>query len=191
MRRTIVLVLVSALLGGVGVAHARECLGVAFSDQATVGGSTLTLNGLGVRLATFLKLKVYVAALYVAKTSTDPNAILEAPTPKQLILHFVRAVGRSDLNAAWEEGFEANSKAQLPALARRIDKLKSLMTDRQSGDRLIFTHESGVGVRVSVGAAAVGTIEGDDFAKALLSIWLGPHPPNPEVKAGLLGGPCG
>jgi len=41
-----------------------------------------------------------------------------------------------------------------------------------------------------VNGAAKGTIKGDDFGKALLSIWLG-DPPNPEIKAGLLGGPCG
>jgi hypothetical protein len=36
-----------------------------------------------------------------------------------------------------------------------------------------------------------GTIKGDDFAKAFLSIRLGADPPNPEIKAGLLGGSCG
>ena len=36
-----------------------------------------------------------------------------------------------------------------------------------------------------------GTIKGDDFAKAFLFIWLGPEPPNPEIKSGLLGGACG
>ncbi len=40
-------------------------------------------------------------------------------------------------------------------------------------------------------AAVKGTIEGDDFAKALLAIWLGGDPPNPEIKAGMLGGACG
>ena len=36
-----------------------------------------------------------------------------------------------------------------------------------------------------------GTIKGDDFAKAYLAIWLGGDPPNPEIKAGMLGGSCG
>lgn len=35
-----------------------------------------------------------------------------------------------------------------------------------------------------------GTIEGDDFSKTFLSIRLGDHPPNPGLKAGLLGGSC-
>jgi len=34
-----------------------------------------------------------------------------------------------------------------------------------------------------------GTIRGDDFGRTFLSIWLG-VPPNPEIKAGLLGGRC-
>jgi len=56
---------------------------------------------------------------------------------------------------------------------------------------MIFSFKPGTGVQVSVNGVAKGTIKGDDFAKALLSIWLGPEPPNPEIKAGLLGGACG
>jgi hypothetical protein len=44
---------------------------------------------------------------------------------------------------------------------------------------------------VSVNGAVKGTITGDDFSRAFISIWLGNEPPNPELKAGLLGGPCG
>ena len=45
--------------------------------------------------------------------------------------------------------------------------------------------------RVDVNGAVKGTIKGDDFAKAFLSIWRGADPPNPEIKSGLLGGTCG
>jgi Chalcone isomerase-like len=191
MTRTLLLLLIGVCsLCGVQAAHAKECLNVSFPDQAIVDGSTLALNGLGLRQATMLKVNVYVAALYVAKASTDPNAILGASTAKQLILHFVRSVGRSDLNKAWDEGFEANAKEQLPALKARMEKLKSLMADMKSGERLMFTHKPGAGIQVAVGGAVKGTVEGDDFAKAFLSIWLGAHPPNASLKAGLLGGPC-
>ena len=178
-------------LGAVGTAHGKECLKVNFADQAAVDGTTLTLNGLGLRQATALKVNVYVAALYVAKPGNDPDAILAASTPKQLVLHFVRGVGRSDLTKAWDEGFEANAKAQLPALKERVEKFKSLMTDMKAGQQMSFTHKPGKGVAVDIGGAPKGMIEGDDFARALLSIWLGAHPPNAGLKAGLLGGPCG
>lgn len=179
------------VLCAVDAAHAKECLNVSFPDQASVDGHTLALNGLGLRQATALKVNVYVAALYVTQASTDANAILGAPTAKQLILHFVRSVGRSDLTKAWDEGFAANASGQLPALKERLEKLKGMMTDMKSGERLSFTFKPGAGVLVDVGGAPKGTVEGDDFAKALLSIWLGAHPPNASMKAGLLGGHCG
>ena len=186
----LVLLGTSAAVWGVGTATAKECLNVSYPDQVAVNGSTLALNGLGLRQATALKINVYVAALYVAATSADANAILGASTPKQMILHFVRGVSRSDLTKARDEGFEANAKEQLPALKARVEKFKSMMTDMKSGERMSFTYKPGSGVLVDVSGTAKGTIEGDDFAKALLSIWLGTHPPNSELKAGLLGGPC-
>jgi len=94
MKRTPVLVLfVVITMSGVGVAHSRECAGVSVPDQSQVESSTLVLNGLGLRQATILKVNVYVAALYTAKATSDPNAILGSNTPKQLVLHFVRDVG--------------------------------------------------------------------------------------------------
>ena len=153
--------------------------------------ATLTLNGLGLRQATMFKVNVYVAGLYVAKTSSDANAILGSNAPKELILQFVRDVGASDISKGWEEGFEKNSKAQLPALKDRIAMLTGWMADMKSGQRMTFTFAPGTGVLVNVNGAAKGTIKGDDFAKAFLSIWLGADPPNPEIKTGMLGGACG
>jgi hypothetical protein len=174
-----------------GIAHGKECKSVNFPDQAQVEGTSLMLNGLGLRQATAFKVNVYVAALYVAKTSADPNALLGSSTPSELILQFVRNVGADDLRKGWSEGFEKNAKDQLPALKDRIATLNGWMGDIKSGERLTFVHKPGAGISVSVNGAVKGTIPGDDFAKAFLSIWLGADPPNPEIKAGLLGGACG
>jgi hypothetical protein len=173
-----------------GVANGKECAGVNFPDQAQVEGTNLTLNGLGLRLATMLKVKVYVAALYVAKTSNDPGAILGSSAPTELILQFVRDVGAADVRKGFDEGFEKNAKAQLPALKDRIAQLNGWITDVKSGQKLTFVHKPGTGVQVDVNGSVKGTIKGDDFFKAFLSIWLG-DPPNQEIKAGLLGGGCG
>lgn len=69
--------------------------------------------------------------------------------------------------------------------------LNGWMADVKTGERLTFTRKPGAGLTVDVNGAAKGTIKGDDFGKAFLSIWLGPDPPNPEIKAGMLGGACG
>ncbi len=174
-----------------GIAHGKECKSINFPDQAQIEGTNLMLNGLGLRQATVFKVNVYVAALYVAKTSTDPNALLGSNTPTELILQFVHDVGADDLRKGWNEGFEKNAKGQLPALKDRIATLNGWMGDIKIGERLTFIHKPGAGISVNVNGAVKGTIPGDDFAKAFLSIWLGADPPNPEIKAGLLGGACG
>jgi hypothetical protein len=187
--RLAVSLLAFTVLGAAPTA-AAECDAVTFPEQTSVGASTLKLNGLGLRLATMLKVKVYVAALYVQDPTRDPKAILDASTPKQLVLHFVRGVDSGELEDAWDEGFEANAKAQLAALQPRIAQLKSWMADMKTGELLTFTSTPGAGLEVNVGGKVAGTIEGDDFGRAFLSIWLGDHPPNPGLKDGLLGGSC-
>jgi chalcone isomerase-like protein len=189
MKRILLQTFVVAALG-TGIAQGKECKGVNFPDQAQVEGSNLTLNGLGLRQATAFKVNVYVAALYVAKTSSDPNTLLGSNTPSELILQFVRNVGADDLRKGWSEGFEKNSKDQLPALKERIAMLNGWMADVKTGERLTFVQKPGVGVSVNVNGTVKGTVKGDDFSKAFLSIWLGADPPNPEIKAGLLGGAC-
>ena len=189
--KRIVLQTIVILALGIATAQSKECKGANFADQLEVDGGSLTLNGLGLRLATAFKVKVYVAGLYVAKTSTDPNVLLGAATPSELILHFVRNVDEDDLRKGWSEGFEKNAKDQLPVLKERIAILNGWMSSVKTGDRLTFIHKPGAGIQVDVKGVIKGTVKGDDFAKAFLSIWLGTDPPNPEVKAGLLGGPCG
>ena len=65
------------------------------------------------------------------------------------------------------------------------------MTNIRKGQRLRFAYKPGAGTQVDVNGAVKGTIKGDDFARALFDIWLGPRPPNAELKTGLLGGQCG
>jgi hypothetical protein len=190
MNRNLLLIGAIAVLSA-GIAQGKECKGVNFPEQIQADGNSLALNGLGLRQATAFKINVYVAALYASKASTEPNALLDASVPKELILQFVRDVGASDLSKGWNEGFEKNAKGQSAALKDRIAMLDEWMTDIKSGQRLTFTYKPGAGVQVDVNGAVKGILKGDDFAKAFFSIWLGAEPPNPEIKAGLLGGTCG
>jgi hypothetical protein len=170
-------------------ASARQCAGVTMPDSVTLNGETLVLNGLGLRLATFVKVKVYVAGLYVPAPSDQAQALLDADQPWQLVLSFLRAVGADDMSKAWNEGFENNAKAQLPALKDRIETLNGLMKDLKEKETLVFSYVPGEGTRVAVAGGEEVSIEGPDFASALLSLWLG-EPPNKEIKRGLLGGEC-
>jgi hypothetical protein len=188
MHHRIPLILVLLLATVTAAAQEATCRDISFPRHLQVNGSDLTLNGLGARKATFLKVNVYVAAYYVAQAGHDPKRLVESDSPQQLVLQFVRNVGVGDLRKAFVEGFE---KAPAANLQERVARLNGWMTDMKTGQRLTFVRLPHSGVQVTVNGAQKGVIEGEDFSRALISIWLGPTPPNPELKAGLLGGECG
>jgi Chalcone isomerase-like len=179
------------LATAVCAAQDRKCRDISFPGHVQVNGNELTLNGLGVRKATFLKVNVYVAALYVKQPLRDPKQLIDSDTPQQLVLHFVRNVGAEDIRKGFSEGFERGGADRSPAMKERITRLNTWLGDMQAGRRLTFVRLPHAGVQVSVDGVQKGTIEGDDFSRALMSIWLGATPPNPELKSGLLGGECG
>ena len=164
--------------------------GVTLPDTVSVNGVTLHLNGMGVRIKSvaFIKVKVYVAGLYLATPSKNPAAILAADEPRQLVMHFLyKEVEAAKLVEAWREGFANNSAAALPALKARLDKFCALWPAMKSGETATLTYIPGQGTKVTIKGKDVGIIEGKDFADAIFAVCLGPKPPNPELKQGLLG----
>jgi len=182
--------LLSSCPASAATAAARECDGVSFPEHIQARGETLTLNGLGLRRATIFGIKVYVGALYVAHPTADPSAILGSRDPVQIDLAFVFRASASQLRNAWDEGFRRSAPGELAQLRSRITELENRMTTLRSGQRVSFLRIPGVGIRFSLDGVVQGTIPGDDFAAAFLGIWLGGSPPSPQLRAGLLGGPC-
>lgn len=166
---------------------AKDLAGVSMPDTATVEGKTLSLNGLGLREATFLKIDVYVAGLYLEKASADAETILGSEQAKQLRMRFVRAVGRKDVVKSWEEGVSKNAGSDGAAVRDRFEKLYAAMADVAEGDELVLTETPDRGVTATLNGKELVTLPGRDFARVLWSIWLGAQPPNPELKQGLLG----
>lgn len=179
--------LVAALLAGSAVAG--ELAGVTLPDQATVAGKTLVLNGLGLREATAFMVDVYVAGLYLEAKSSDTSTIVEAGRTKQLVMKFVRSVGKEKLAEAWTEGFQKNAGDQASAVADGLAKLNAAMADVKKGDVVALTYVPDTGTTVTVKGHDAVTIPGADFQRVLFSIWLGPDPPNVPLREGLLGLP--
>lgn len=190
LRRLSAILATALLVMTASPGEAAQCSEVELPDSTTVGASALVLNGMGVREATIFSVKVYVAGLYLPAKSSAAEAILKDIGPWRLVLRFVRDVDGEDIAEAWEEGFEKSAGEGLGPLKDRLKTLMAMMPDLKEGQSLTFTHDPASGVAVDVDGAAKGTIEGADFAAALLCIWLGPEPPNDELKAGLLGGAC-
>lgn len=174
------------LLGLAAVASAGVVAGVTMTETMGVEGKNLKLNGMGLR--TKVVFKVYVAGLYLETPSKDPAAIISTDQVKSIRLSIMRSLKGSQVSEAIEEGFEKNSKAQMPALKARLDKLASMLPNVEKGDDILLTYAPGKGTVVTVKGAEKGVIEGKDFADALFSVWLGAHPVQEDLKKALLGG---
>ena len=159
--------------------------GVNLPDTVKVGDRTLVLNGLGLRKKYLVK--VYVAGLYLEQKSSDPDAILKADVPKCLVMHFVRGVSKNQIADAFNEAFENNTPDATKSMKAEIDQLLGALEPVNDGGEMAFTYVPGTGTTVAINGKEKLTIATPAFGSVLFSVWLGPKPPNPELKKGLLG----
>lgn len=162
-------------------AFAKELKGVKLADTTTVEGQELKLTGAGVRNKWFFD--VYVIGLYVA----DPAKDVLSDQAKQVNLTLLRDLDKGKLSDAIREGFERNSSAQMPKLKDRLDKLVGVLADGKKNDSLVLSYVPGKGTIVAAKGKQLTTIEGDDFGKALFSVWLGKVPADADLKKEMLG----
>ena len=166
-------------------AHAATLAGVTLPDTAQVGGKTLVLNGLGLR--TKVIVKVYVAGLYLEQKSSDANAIIKSDAPKQIVMKFVHGASKSQMVDAFNESFKDNSPDALKTMKPDIDRLLDALEPIKVGDQMVFTYLPGTGTSLAINGAEKVTIATPAFAPVLFSVWLGPKPPNGDLKKGMLG----
>jgi hypothetical protein len=159
--------------------------GVTLPDTAQVGGKTLVLNGLGLR--TKYMVKVYVAGLYLEKKSSDADAICKTDAPRQIVMKFVHSASKSQMSDAFEEGFSNNAPDANKTMKPDIDRLLGALEPVKPGDEMVFTYVPGAGTTFALNGKEKLTISNAAFAPVLFSVWLGPKPPNAELKKGLLG----
>jgi hypothetical protein len=167
-------------------AHAREVAGVNVPETLSVDGKTLRLNGAGLRKK--FVVKVYVGALYLESQSTSPAEILKSDQARVVRMTFLRGVDKGKILGAYEEGFEKNSKDQLPALRPGLDKLKAALGDVKSGQVMTVRYAPGKGVTVEQEGGASVLVEGKQFADALFRNWLGAAPADGDLKSAMLAG---
>jgi len=164
---------------------ASTLAGVTLPDTVQVGGRTLVLNGLGLRKK--FVVKVYVAGLYLEQKSSDPGAILKAEASKQIVMHFVRSVSKNQMVDAFDESFENNAPDARKTMKAEIDQFLGALESVNDGEQVVLTYVPNAGTTVAINGKERLTIAAPAFAPVLFSVWLGPRPPNPDVKKGLLG----
>ncbi|MCY4644539.1 MAG: chalcone isomerase family protein [Bacteriovoracales bacterium] len=162
----------------------------AFSDLAKnpwklptsmeVQGKKLVLNGIGIRKAKIF-FKVYAAGLYLPAKSSNPEDIKKMEGSKVIDLYFLRNVDKKDITKAWKE---AHGMDQFTG---EVSTLNSYMVDMKKNTHGMQFQVHDDGLVVKVGENLHPKIKNAAFAKAILNIYLGPAPPNKELKEGMLG----
>jgi hypothetical protein len=168
-------------------AAAAEVAGVRFDDKARVESAELALTGAGLRKRVFFK--VYAIGLYVADRKSDPVAQGGA---KRVAIHMLRDVDADAFTKALVEGMRPNhDEATMRALEPRIAQLSAIMAEvkeAKKGMAIALDWLLASGTRVTIDGKPAGKpIDGEDFYRALLRIWLGEKPVQDDLKQALLG----
>jgi hypothetical protein len=165
---------------------AAEVAGVKIDDKARVANTELTLTGAGLRKRVFFQ--VYAIGLYVQDRKADP---VSQPGPKRVQIHMLRDVGADTFIEALAEGIKANhSEAEARALEPRIKQLGVIMAEVKEAKKgmAIALDWNGKATQAVIDGKPTGQpIEGEDFYRALLKIWLGDKPVQDDLKKALLG----
>ena len=164
-------------------AQARTLAGVELPDTVVVDGATLMLNCMGLRAATALRVKAYVGGLYLEEPSSDAAKVIDSRQRKRVTMKFLRNIDRQRLTAGWAESLRKVGGTTDHSIA----EFTSLIPDVKTGDTMSFTWRPGVGLEVAMDEKVRGTVPGDDFARALFTVWFGPEPGDENLKRGMLG----
>jgi hypothetical protein len=190
LRRTLILSFLAVTAHGALAADAMELAGVRIEASEQVAGSTLVLNGAGIR--TRYMFKVYTAALYTTAPSDNAEAVLSQPGPKRIRITMLRDIDGNDLGKLFTAGMERNtSRADMAKSITGIVRLGELFSKRKklmSGDTFSVDWLPSTGAQIVLNNhAEIEPIKEPEFFQALLSIWLGKQPADEDLKLALLG----
>ncbi len=173
----------------------KKVYGFTISDAVELGGTTLRLNGAGVREGQPPRavqmpgaVVYYVAALYLAVPASDMAAIVSSDAPWVMHMHYAINLSQKQIMDAFRESLQrTNPKEKLVQLLPKLDSIAPAVPDARVGQRLVLAYRPGMGTTVGMEGGAQVTVEGKDFADAMLGNWIGPKPIQGSLKKKLLG----
>jgi len=163
--------------------------GVNVSAQKSVAGKPLQLNGAGVRTVTlaFIPIKAYVASFYSPEPLRTEDAVYASAGPLQLNFTFLQSASSNQVADAWNAQFKASVSKPYPGLDKDEAAFIKMFGPITKGATQTVEID-GDETRVYVDGVLKGTILGEQFQKAFLSMWFGSNPVLPSLKSDLLGG---
>jgi hypothetical protein len=184
MTKTAVLLILCLMAGE---ADGATMEGVSFPDRYETSSETLAVRGVGL-IKYMIFVKVYVAAFYLPEGIASNDAL--RVVPKRLEIHYFQPIEAEDFVRSTEFWIRKNvDEKTYQRLIERVERINALYEDVRPGDRYSLTYKVGRGTELALNGTHKGVIEGADFAAAMFSIWIGPHPLNESLRSALLGVP--
>jgi hypothetical protein len=189
------LIVMCAMAGITAIARAQtiDLAGVRYPATLPVAGSSLVLNGAGIRWR--FVIRVYTAGLYLTTKASTPEAVLAAPGPKRLHVVMLREIDANELGRLFTRGMQDNASREdfskaIPGTLRMAE-IFSARKKLVAGDNFSVDWDPAVGTVVLVNGKAQGEpIREPEFFSALMRIWLGSSPADRLLKDALLGRPA-
>lgn len=181
------------LLATGAVAQPVTVADVKYEETSVVAGSTLQLNGAGVRYKTVFK--VYTAGLYLEKKASTPPEAASVRGPKRLSITMLREIDSAELGKLFSRGMEDNmDRAAFSKLIPGVLRMSQIFSEHkklQAGDQFMIDWIPGAGTVITVKGKPQGEpFKEPEFFNALLGIWLGNVPADWKLKDALLGKPA-
>ncbi|MGD8379132.1 MAG: chalcone isomerase family protein [Gammaproteobacteria bacterium] len=159
---------------------------VALPRTVTLAGSSLILNGSGVRRKYFVE-KTFVAALYLPLKAKYLDMLIAEKGPSRLSLHMLADRSARDFDSQLNDAFRANTPAgQVAAMQQKLKTLEGYFPDLRKGDTVNIDYVPTKGLSVTVNGTREGRVRGAAFYAAWLRAWLGRSPLDGDLKAALL-----
>ena len=173
------------MLPWVSLSFAASLAGVTLPDVSTVGGTAVTLNGIGLREKYFID--VYVGGLYLVHPTHDGAAVISSDEHKRVEMHFVYGeVTRDQMVSSFQADFA--SQPGFENTQKYTDQIvRWLPNSVKRGDVIAFEYAPGGGTRMIYNGSTLGTVADPGFAKLVFGVYVGAKPPTEALKRGLLG----
>ncbi|MBV7456642.1 chalcone isomerase family protein [Acidovorax sp. sif1233] len=181
------------LLTAGAIAQTITVADVKYEETTSLSGSSLQLNGAGVRYKAVFK--VYTAGLYLEKKAHTPQDIAALKGPKRMSITMLREIDSTELGKLFSRGMEDNmDRAAFSKLIPGVLRMSQIFSDHkklQAGDQFMIDWIPGTGTVITVKGKPQGEpFKEPEFFHALLGIWLGNTPADWKLKDALLGKPA-
>lgn len=118
---------------------------------------------------------VYAAALYSTASQKDIKNWIDTgnnPVPVALTLHYFMEFTPEDFQKSGTQLIRENKNISFDSVRNGIEKINMIYAPVDENDQYTILFIPGVGTKLLLNGESRGIIEGDEFARAYLGIWL-------------------